>query len=82
MKWSTHEVNKWLYWVLHKHSHSVSLPIRVDELDGVQLCRLDVRELQHRFGSDAEYVLPELEQWKQLGGLAAGVYMNIVITIG
>jgi hypothetical protein len=69
------DVCKWLRATVRKHystTTSSSLFCPDDwPFSGTELCRLGINEFEARLGSDADFVMAELEQWKQLGGIAS-----------
>jgi Sterile alpha motif (SAM)/Pointed domain len=84
VKWSVHEMRKWLRWTLRKMCTTSSMAAKlVDDwpYDGLQSCRLGPHEFEARFGADADLVLTSWEQWKHLGPAAAGTVIVLIIII-
>ena len=77
--WSSSDVGRWLNWLLRQYGRPCDV-IRDDadeysldnneySLDGVQLCQLSTDDVTERFPHDGEFVIAELQLWKNLGPL-------------
>ena len=65
VSWSARDVRRWLDWLLQQAYRDRSCDVTDHwTMTGAELCQLNTAQVHDRFPLDADYVLAELQLWK------------------